>query len=183
MGMADQAIDRGAQNLESGPKTLGKPAPIAQNTAADAGRQVTDGRTGHVDQPSAGLLFKEGVTTAFDSLASLESDTYVIADAFRAPNLAWANDELASLLDTLRHLTTLTAALGDAAGVNLDSLDCGPSSAIAQLGHVADVVEHLVTAQHEQDWTLTADRLEFELVPAFEGWRSVIGAIENGSRA
>ncbi|MFI5178990.1 MAG: hypothetical protein ACHQO8_10520 [Vicinamibacterales bacterium] len=198
--MPDLIIDRVPVTLESGPKTWAELLAAVDWAMTNSGRAVTAVRFEGVDQPSFrdadlgsrlldGLhrievesldtraLIQMTVVTALDSLTALDDDARRVAGAFRGVNAARASGELPGFVSAIRHLSILTATLGDAAGVDLDALHCGQRSVHHLLDGVTGALDRVVGSQQAEDWIAAADSLEYELAPSLTSWRSVFDAI------
>jgi len=175
--MVDWNMDQPGELSNSGQKTavfgVTMPPPLAWDVSASRTR---------VGQPSTAqareALFQSAVSTALGGLAAIESETQRIAVKLRDADIATANRDLASLVETIRSLMTLTARLDRVAGHSVHEAEfCAAPSVGGVLGTVASAVKSLLACRATNDRTLTAESLERELVPAFAYWKSVLGAV------
>jgi hypothetical protein len=200
IGTAAWILDDESIQLDLTLRTWGELLAAVDRRLAGTGRAVTAVRFDGVDQPSfrnSGLarrrltqigriefesleraaLLRNTIVVAVDGLGALSSGTQRIAGAFRDRDAAAANRELATLLDTVNSLMTLTSAIGQAAGLRLPALRCGAFSGDRAIGRVTDALETLSAWQQTRDWPAVADGLEYELAPALAGWREVLDAM------
>ena len=175
--MIDWDMGQSAESLNSGRKTR----VVTVNLPPPGLPAVTAGRSGvgrSTLAPARAGVYQASISAALSGLATIEVETRRLATRFRGRDIAGANRDLATLVETVRSLTLLTAEIGHAAGED-DARDddyCPSPSICGMLGAVASAVESLLERHATQDWNATADSLEHELVPAFTGWKSVLAA-------
>lgn len=124
-------------------------------------------------------LLRGTLGSAVSSLPALAAGARRAADGFRGADLSGAHRQLTSLVEAIRTLTMLTVASATAAGVDLDTLECGDATASDVIGAVGVVLDSLAQWQVGRDWLAVADALEFDLAPAITDWGSVFEAMHD----
>jgi hypothetical protein len=199
--MTECLLDRTPQPLDAMLETWGELLETLDDGLGAARRVVTAVRFEGVDQPSyradgvrartlAGLTRVEVETAATgeilhdsilmgrESVAVLAASAVEVADRFRGVDFVEAQARLAELVEAIRHLTVLTAAVAEVGRFDLNALACGRLSAADTVGQVGAGLQILLASQQAQDWVAVADCLEFDLAPAIDGWSTVFDAIE-----
>lgn len=90
-----------------------------------------------------------------------------VAALFRRSELAEAQEMLQDIVSVSRDFLTTVQVLRTAYGVSSELLDALGDRLGGLLGEMTE-------AMGNEDWMLVADLLEFEYLPACEGWRAVI---------
>jgi hypothetical protein len=199
-------LDETPVAVDSGLKTWGDLLETVDRELARVRRAVTAVRFDGVDQPSfrddalasrpltalgrieadsldTRTLLHNTLSVAANGLAVLTEGAHRVAGAFRAADAAAANAELVTLVDGVRSLMTLTAAIAAAADVDLESLACGAATGAHAIVSVSDALETLLAWQQTRDRDAIADGLDLELAPALAGWRDLLDAISERARA
>lgn len=199
--MATCRVDDVPRILAAAAKTWGDLLEILDRELAARRRGVTAVRFDGVDQPSfrapaerarplrslrtidiatedAGTLLAGTLAVGRDSVAVIAAHADEVAAAFRRQELVDANLKLSMLLDALRMLTTLTATIATATGIDLAAVGDGEQTAAESLDAVRRSLETLVGIQEQQRWADTAACLSGTLRPAIVRWAAVFDVIE-----
>jgi hypothetical protein len=178
-------INGGAVSTDSGLKNWGELLEVLEHGEGKDRRVVTAVRFGGVEEPSfrdahamartigeptsveveactVGDLIESSAAVVREELATVHDCTIATARAFRGTDLAGANHQLVSLLETYRTLTTLTDSIVAArASAGDPAPDADEASA-----QVNAAFELLIDAQERNDWMDVADVLEHEVTRA-----------------
>ena len=138
------------------------------------GQDLTAGDPIEVDTCRTGALLNEAVAAALHGLTPLADAARQTADAFRSHDLDDAHTRLAEVVVTLQALTGLTAAV-HSSGLTPTSLR--PDDSTRLLQQLGQVLEVLVTAATNEDWTSVADVLEYDLADLLPSWQAVLRAL------
>ena len=168
IGTLECVVDEKPKLVDSTLKTWGQLLGSLDRELAATRRTVTAVRFDGVDQPSfrdpdlavrrlavlgrieadsldTSTLLQNTVIVAVEGLAVMAGGSRRVSDAFRGVDMAGANTELAKLVEAVRSLMTLTAAIGDAAGVDLAVLPCGSSTGARAIARVAGALDRKST--------------------------------------
>lgn len=86
--------------------------------------------------------------------------------------------ELAEGLEVLQDIIAVTRDMLGTINVLRVGYGSGPSSALEVLGdRLGELLGEIVDVMANEDWVLVADLIEYEYLPACEGWRGVIASI------
>lgn len=128
-----------------------------------------------IESSTASRLLADTLTRARRSIALLESTITRVAITFR-DDPERANRELGELVEAVRALTVLTAAMAD-----VITLETGHQTMV----HAADITAPVGAAlrtlrawQLVEDWDRTALCLEEELRPAIRRWHALFDRLE-----
>jgi hypothetical protein len=133
-------------------------------------RQRTVATLGNIeilsDEPE--WLIAETLGSARQSVAVLVAGALRIGREFRGPDPERASRDLKDLIEAVRTLSVLTAAIADA--VHVQSSEQLRPSVKELAGQVERALRALAISQSGQDWTRAAERLEHQLAPALMTW-------------
>ena len=129
-----------------------------------------------MDSNTAAALLAETMTAARSSIGVLAAGSARLAVQFRTGDPLRANKELGRLIEAVRTLTVLTAAIADV--VSLQSKGRETLHAADVTGPVGAAVRNLVTCQSREDWTATADCLQYALGPAIARWHRLFDRLQ-----
>lgn len=92
--------------------------------------------------------------------------------------------ELAEGLEVLQDVLSVSRELLNTVSVLRGQYSSGSSEAIESLGEsLGNLLGEISDAMADEDWVLVADLIEYEFLPACEGWRSVIHSIAEDVKA
>jgi hypothetical protein len=111
-------------------------------------------------------LIESSAAVVREELATVLACTTATACAFRRHDVADANRQLVSLLETYRTLTALTDSIVAARA----SVGAAPAGADDVTARVNAAFEVLIDAQQRNDWDDVADALEYDVADALAGW-------------
>jgi hypothetical protein len=87
--------------------------------------------------------------------------------------------ELAEALDVLQDVIQVSRDMLNTIHTLRNQYSVGASEELDKLsGTLGDLLEEMSEVMGNEDWMLMADILEYEYLPACEGWRKVIAAVE-----
>ncbi|MGE0039812.1 MAG: hypothetical protein AB7H88_00740 [Vicinamibacterales bacterium] len=142
-------------------------------------RSLDAWKTVEVRSESPRALLASCLNDAEDGVVQMGRAVGRLGELFRGQDLAVANQGLAHVAEDLRALVGLTEALGGPLGIELNSLQTGQGSVQEQLLALGSMLESLVDAQQAADWLTVADILEFDLVPALDGWQEIFSGLRS----
>jgi len=198
--MLDYLLDGEPRPIDVSLDSWGKLLDTVDSDLHRRGRAVSVVRLGGVDQPSfraptladrhpatlgkieilttdAAALLAETIDTARQSLPVLAWSASQLAVEFRGPHPERAGRRLPELIDALRTLTVLTAAIAEV--VDLEWGRRPPLMAGDVTEALGDAVQSLLSSQAAGDWPRAADCLATALVPAIGGWRALFDRLED----
>lgn len=87
--------------------------------------------------------------------------------------------ELAEGLEVLQDIIAVSRDLLNTVHVLRIAYAGGPIQEIEDLGNtLGDLLGEIGDVMENEDWMLVADLVEYELIPACEGWRDIIGVLQ-----
>ncbi|HSE14227.1 MAG TPA: hypothetical protein VLB08_01420 [Candidatus Deferrimicrobium sp.] len=149
-------------------------------------REMADrpaGEIGTVDVTTTtpDALFREALDGAVDLSIAIRGDAESILTSLRAGDLAAAGPRYATCIDSLGTFFRLAAAVFNAIGTGVFPLAARPGGA-GELPSpplaTAGILERLLRAQKENDWSTVADTLEREILPNIDGWSAFFRALK-----
>jgi hypothetical protein len=202
--MPDYLLDGEPQTMDVPQECWGKLLETVDRRLESDGRAVSAVRFGGVDQPSfrsetlarrplatvgsieittsdASELLVETIATARRSIPVLSGSAVRLAAEFRGADPAKAARQLSELVDALRTLTVLTAAIADV--VELRGPERPPLHASAVAVGVGDALRTLIDRHAAQDWARAAECLDRDLAPAILSWHSIFDQLEDRREA
>lgn len=189
--MPDYLLDGEPQTRDVPRNCWGKLLEVVDRDLEDRCRAVSAVRFGGVDQPSfrgdrlaqrhlatlgtieiatsdAAELLAGTIATARRSIPVLTDNALRLAVEFRGVHPEQASRRLTDVVDALRTLTVLTAAITEVVDVRPTALQAVHDDDVTDA--VGDALQALIERQGDQDWTGAADCLEQELAPAIARW-------------
>jgi len=189
-----------SRETEQGTKTWGDLLEALDEDLEGSGNIVTAARFDGVDTPtfrdeaalgvalgelecvevtsgSASVLLQQCLTEASDALESLSLSAQQIGGNFRGHDVSGANRELSSLAEGLATMLSLVGVIGNALRADFDALRPAGQSARQLIVDTTTHVDTLVEAQSVRDWVSLADVLEYDVCPALDRWRELLGML------
>lgn len=147
--------------------------------SADLARRpiATVGRI-EITTSDAATLLSDTIATARRSIPVLSGSAAHLAAEFRGSDPQQASRRLPELVDALRTLTVLTAAIAEV--VDLRSHGRPPLYAADVTEAVGDALHELLEGQAAQDWPRAADCLDRDLAPAIARWQTIFDRLDEG---
>jgi hypothetical protein len=115
---------------------------------------------------------------AADVVGELPKIIDIMASGSRQVAVLLRQAELAEGLDVLQDVIQVSREMLNTIHTLRNQYSVGASSDLDRLGDTLGVLlEEMVDVMGNEDWMLMADILEYEYLPACEGWRDVISAV------
>ncbi len=197
--MPDYVLDGVLHTIDLSRNSWRKLLEAVDRDLESCGRAVSAVRFGGVDQPSfrshalgrrhvatlgrieittndAAELLADTILTARRSIPVLSQSAAQLAVEFRGSSPDRAVRRLTELVDALRTLTVLTAAIAEV--VDGQRTELPPLRADDVTDAVGDALHGLIEAQVGQDWARAAECLERDLAPAIARWDALFDRLE-----
>jgi hypothetical protein len=121
---------------------------------------------------------------ASDVIGELPKVIDIMAGGSRQAAALLRKAELAEGLEVLQDIIAVSRELLNTVYVLRSQYATGPSKEIEELGAtLGELLGEIGDVMANEDWVLVADLMEYEFLPACEGWRSVIDAINKDIEA
>jgi len=121
---------------------------------------------------------------ASDIVGELPKVINIMAGGSRQAAELLRHAELAEGLEVLQDIIGVSRELLNTVHVLRNHYATGPSKEIETLGEtLSELLGEVGDVMANEDWVLVADLLEYEFLPACEGWRPVIDAISKDVEA
>lgn len=136
-----------------------------------------------IDTEPPHALLGRVLDEAAASLPALGHSALVVAEGFRAADVAPASQGLVQLAESLMNLVALVAAASAAAGIPVASLALNGEPVGAALANLDAALGPMLEAQAAHDYITVADALEFDVAPAIAPLATVIEAVREAAVA
>jgi len=115
---------------------------------------------------------------ADDVIGELPKVIDIMAGGSRQAASLLRKAELAEGLEVLQDIIAVSRELLNTVYVLRSQYSTGPSREVEDLGNtLGELLGEIGDVMANEDWVLVADLMEYEFLPACEGWRSVIDAV------
>jgi hypothetical protein len=116
---------------------------------------------------------------AGDVVAELPKVIDIMAGGSRAAAALLRRAELSEGLEVLQDIIDVSRELLNTVYVLRSQYSSGVCAPLEEMsGSLGDLLGEMADVMVDEDWMLIADLLEYEYLPACEGWRKVIAAVE-----
>ncbi|MDR1685048.1 MAG: hypothetical protein LBR82_01160 [Desulfovibrio sp.] len=116
---------------------------------------------------------------AGDVVAELPKVIDIMAGGSRSAAALLRRAELAEGLEVLQDVIGVSRELLNTIYVLRSQYSSGPCMSLEEMSDtLGDLLGEIADVMSNEDWVLVADLLEYEYLPACEGWRKVIAAVE-----
>jgi len=99
------------------------------------------------------------------------------ADMFRISDEAEANEYYMNVIDTLKNFFEFIESMKSSFNLDFSSVYFRENTIEHQLNQMSNIMDEIIRNQEEADWILTADLLEYELVPLIRNWSEIISML------
>ncbi len=124
-------------------------------------------------------LVATNLANALEYLKKLIPGFEQAADLFRAGNEQEANKYYLQILDGIDWFSQVVSVVMNPDESKMELPDADDENLHARQKKLTDLMSQMLEANQNQDWVLLADILEYEMVPFYKDWESILSKLEN----
>ncbi len=139
-------------------------------------RQVQVGTVNSLEIEVASLsgLISKNISNAEDYLQRFIPGIEKAADLFRSGNEQEASKFFINIIDGIEWFSRVVDTVLKVMGENSDSICFNRKSVVERKEQLLNLTSQMVTANKTRDWVLLADLLEYETLPYYKEWQSIL---------